>query len=165
VWIRRREPTRFLTPATWIAAVFLILCLIFVQIEKPFLYYGGLDAIDIACAVLILALLDGRWGGRHLFGLRIFVVIGMVSYGFYLWHLPVFYGVHRYAGHYPDAVQVVLAFVIAGGLTAATWFCLERPALNWKNRLESRRVNSVSVPTPTNLAQLEAESSESAEST
>ena len=67
IWMRRREPKRGLVIAGWVAAAFLLACLPFATQEGPFVYWGGFIAIDFACAVLILAILDGRWAARYFF--------------------------------------------------------------------------------------------------
>ncbi len=77
--------------AGWLSAAFLIACLPFATQEGPFVYWGGFLAIDVACVLLILAILDGRWIGRHFFEFKPLVALGVVSYAFYLWHLPVFF--------------------------------------------------------------------------
>ena len=104
-------------------------------------------AIDLACAVLILAVLNGRWIGRHLFELKPFVALGLVSYAFYLWHMPVFYWVRRVGRHWNDAERVAVALVVTLALTIASWYLLERPMMRWKDRLESRRIHDDTPPT------------------
>ena len=47
--------------AGWLAAGFLIACLPFAAENGKFFTRGGFIAIDVACAVLLLAILDGRW--------------------------------------------------------------------------------------------------------
>ena len=49
LWFHRREPVRFLPALGWIGVAVLLPCLAFAQINKPFLYYGGLSLIDWAC--------------------------------------------------------------------------------------------------------------------
>ena len=139
IWMRGREPKRGIVIAGWVAAAFLLACLPFATQEGPFVYWGGFIGIDVACAVLILALLDGRWGGRHLFNLKPFVGLGMVSYGFYLWHLPVFFAVRFFDPHWNDVVRVVVAVAVTLTLTLSSWFLLERPLMNWSRRLEQAR--------------------------
>ena len=125
--------------AGWVAAAFLLACLPFATQEGPFVYWGGFIAIDLACAVLILAILDGRWGGRHLFELKPFVALGVVSYAFYLWHLPVFFAVRYFDSDWNDVVRVVVATGVTLALTIASWFLLERPLTRWGKRLEAKR--------------------------
>ncbi len=139
LWVRDREPKKGLVIAGWLAAAFLAACLPFGGITGPFLYRGGLVAIDVACAVLILAVVDGRWGGRWLFELKPLVALGVVSYGFYLWHFPVFFGVRHFDAHWPYAVRVIVATVITFALTLFSWFVIERPLMRWQRRREAGR--------------------------
>ena len=139
VWMRGKEPKRGIVIAGWVAAAFLLACLPFATQEGPFVYWGGFLGIDFACAVLILAILDGRWGGRHLLDLKPFVALGMVSYGFYLWHLPVFFAVRFFGTHWNDVVRVIVAVGVTLVFTLLSWFLLERPLMNWSKRLEAGR--------------------------
>jgi len=63
----------------------------------------------------------------------------MVSYGFYLWHLPVFFAVRFFDPHWNDVVRVVVAVAVTLTLTLSSWFLLERPLMNWSRRLEQAR--------------------------
>jgi peptidoglycan/LPS O-acetylase OafA/YrhL len=145
IWVRGKEPKRGLVVAGWVAAGFLLACLPFATQEGPFVYWGGFTAIDIACAFLILAILDGRWVGRHLFELKPFVALGIVSYGFYLWHLPVFFAIRFFDPHWNDVVRVVVAIAVTLSLTILSWFLLERPLMHWSKRLEARRYMTPAV--------------------
>jgi len=60
---------------------------------------------------------------------------GTVSYGLYLWHFPVIYGLHE-AGLWPTAPIPAMALVLAVSFVPATisWFVLERPVLDWAHR-------------------------------
>jgi len=118
---------------------FLLACLPFGGITGPFLYRGGLVAIDLACAVLILAVVDGRWSGRWLFELKPLVAVGIVSYGFYLWYFPVYYGVRHFNTHWPYVWRVVVAMVMTLCVTMLSWFFIERPMMRWKDRLKTKR--------------------------
>ena len=151
IWVRGREPKRGVRIAAWIAAAFLLVCMPLANLTGPFLYRGGLVAIDFACAVLILAVLDRRWIGRRLFELKPFVGLGLVSYAFYLWHMPVFYAVKHYDRHWDDTLRVAVAFAVTLALTIASWFLLERPMMHWKNRIERRR-SGIADPAPSNVA-------------
>ncbi len=139
LWVRRKEPTRGLTAAAWIAAVCLLAILPFGGITGPFLYRGGLVVIDIACAVLVLAVIDGTWKGRWLFELKPFVALGVVSYGFYLWHFPVFFGVRHFDAHWPYVIRIAVATALTVALTLLSWVLIERPMIQWKDRLEAKR--------------------------
>lgn len=149
IWVRGWSPKKFLRPATWLAAGFLVICLVVVSPTGPFLFWGGLVGIDLACGIVIIGILDSRWSGTRLCSWRPIVVIGTVSYALYLWHIPVLFAV-RYLGNgwaYP--VRVIVAIAATGVFTTLSWFLLERPAQRWNLRINERRkarVASVGVP-------------------
>lgn len=145
LWVRRREPTTGVRLAAWVSAAFLLVCLPLANLTGPFLYRGGLVAIDVACALLILGILEGGWAGRRFFELKPLVVIGTVSYGLYLWHLPVYFAVAYYGRAWPDVVRLIVAVGATVALTTLSWRFLERPALRWKARFD--RANR-KVPAP-----------------
>ncbi len=136
LWIRGREPKRGVVLCGWLAAIFLVICLPLVNTAAPFLFDGGINAIDIACAFLILALLDGRWKGSSFFNLRAFVILGTVSYAFYLWHLPIFFGIRYYGHGWEPWIRVTVAVSLTLTMTALSWLLIEKPAMEWKDRLE-----------------------------
>lgn len=146
LWVRGKEPVRFLKVGAWIAAGILLICLPTANLTGPFLYRGGLVLIDISCAVIVLAVLDRRWGGRWLFERRAFIGLGVVSYGFYLWHMPVFWAIRYYDNGWPYAVRVLAAFAITLGLTLASWYGMERPIMRWKDRIEAQKRDASPAP-------------------
>ncbi|MGH2966840.1 MAG: acyltransferase family protein [Solirubrobacterales bacterium] len=78
-------------------------------------------------------------GPRSLLGWRPLVALGTVSYGVYLWHLPLLLAL-RSAGALPLGLVPALAVVLPASVAVATlsWFGVERPALRWA-RLACRR--------------------------
>src|ERR1700733_10971484 len=139
IWVRRREPKRGMQVATWLAAAFLLACLPFATQYGAFVYSGGFIGIDVSCAILILALLNGNWPGRRFFELKPFVSLGLVSYAFYLWHLPVFFAVRHFDEHWSDVVRVIVATGVTLAFTILSWFLIERPLMRWSRRLERKR--------------------------
>ena len=66
--------------------------------------------------------------------------LGTISYGFYLWHVPV-YMVLRGYGLLPldPVLGTAAAFAPSLALSAMSWFAFERPVLRWSARRERRR--------------------------
>lgn len=67
--------------------------------------------------------------------------LGVISYSFYLWHLPVIWGVYKWQLHerQPDTFLAVatsygLVLAITIALSSATYLAIERPALLLKSR-------------------------------
>jgi peptidoglycan/LPS O-acetylase OafA/YrhL len=91
-------------------------------------------------ALLIAAVAAGR--GPVLSGLawRPLAATGLVSYGLYLWHLPILIAV-RSAGLLPEPFAPRLAVVLGLSLLAAwaSWSLIERPAIAWSHRRVERR--------------------------
>ncbi len=138
VWIRGKEPKRGIRVAALVASAYLIGCLFLTTEYSPFVFWGGFIGIDVSCAVILLAILDGRWMGRHVFEFRPLVALGLVSYGFYLWHLPVFFAVAHFDTHWNDVVRIVVAVSITLALTLLSWFLVERPLMRWSKQLSAR---------------------------
>ncbi|MGB7259029.1 MAG: acyltransferase [Pseudolabrys sp.] len=72
--------------------------------------------------------------------------LGVISYSFYLWHLPVIWGLYKWQLHEqrPDnwasvALTYLLVVVITTGLASATYIAVERPALLLKSRPNAPR--------------------------
>ena len=99
-------------------------------------------------ALVIAAVSAGR--GPVLRGLawRPLAGAGIVSYGLYLWHLPVLLAV-REAGLLPEPFVPRLVVVLVLSLLAAwlSWRLVERPAIAWSHRRVRRRALRLS-PAP-----------------
>jgi peptidoglycan/LPS O-acetylase OafA/YrhL len=65
--------------------------------------------------------------------------MGTISYGFYLWHVPVFMVLRGY-GLLPlhPVAGTVVALVPSLAVSALSWFALERPILRWTARRDRR---------------------------
>ncbi len=91
---------------------------------------GGLLAIELGVGILIVALLATPL--RTLFESRPLVWTGRVSYGLYLWHVPMGFWVQRYVGSGPWAC---VAWIVATfSVTALSFYAIERPILGFKDR-------------------------------
>jgi peptidoglycan/LPS O-acetylase OafA/YrhL len=140
LWVRRLTPTRGLRAAAWFGSAVLLSCVAFARIDRAFLpptngflYDGGFLVVAVASACIILATLDGRWVGTRMLEFRPLRALGRVSYGLYLWHVPVFLEVASHTTGWAVVPKVTLAWAIAFALTVASWKIVEQPFLNLKN--------------------------------
>ena len=65
--------------------------------------------------------------------------MGAISYGFYLWHVPVLMALRGY-GLLPldPLLGTLVAFVPSLAIATLSWFALERPILRWSTRRDRR---------------------------
>jgi peptidoglycan/LPS O-acetylase OafA/YrhL len=96
-------------------------------------------AIGLGSGLLVLAVVVPRPAGRHPWPLRalrhrLTGWVGLVSYGVYLWHLPLLMLICSQVGLAPASgavgeVVVLWVAVLVGGvlLGAASWYLIERP--------------------------------------
>ena len=98
-------------------------------------------AVGFGAIVCLLAARPGGWLGSA--PLR---ALGTLSYGIYLWHMPVLYGLQLH-GRFPERFGPALVAILPLTLAAAvvSWFAVERPAL----RLSARALRRRSAPRPT----------------
>jgi len=94
-------------------------------------------------ALLIAAAAWGSGPAVGWLGWRPFAALGAISYGLYLWHLPLLL-VMRHAGLLPTALVPRLSVVLAVTVAAAamSWRWIERPCIErrWVGRGERRRI-------------------------
>jgi peptidoglycan/LPS O-acetylase OafA/YrhL len=100
------------------------------------------SAIGFALIISALAIAPRS----RVLGGRVLPAMGVVSYGFYLWHVPVLMVLRGYDLLPLDpVVGTAVAFVPSLALATLSWFACERPVLRWTARRERRKA-SESVP-------------------
>ncbi|HWC27216.1 MAG TPA: acyltransferase [Solirubrobacteraceae bacterium] len=96
------------------------------------------DLPSAAGFALIVAALAGAQRSRVVGG-RALAAMGTISYGFYLWHVPVLMTLRGHGLLPLDPVLgTVVALVPALAVAALSWFALERPVLAWSARRDRR---------------------------
>jgi peptidoglycan/LPS O-acetylase OafA/YrhL len=89
------------------------------------------------CALIIGAVASGP--RSRVLGSRLLSGLGVISYGFYLWHVPVLVFLR---GHGLLPLDPVLGTLVALGPVVAvsmlSWFALERPLIAWAARRNAR---------------------------
>ena len=104
---------------------------------------------DLSSAVgfaLVVAALAAAPRSRVL-GSRPFAAMGTISYGFYLWHVPVLMVLRGHDLLPLDPVAgTLVALVPALAVSALSWFALERPVLRWTARRDRRAARGGATP-------------------
>lgn len=122
------------------SAILLGAAFVTLSFQNPWLYRGGFLLVAVAAAAVIADVVNRPDGilGRAL-SVRPLVLVGLVSYGLYLWHWPV------YVFLTPDRVGVdgwpllVLRLAVTSLLAVASYRLVERPI---------RRGGLQTLPTP-----------------
>ena len=90
-----------------------------------------------AAAVVMPGVFGDQRAGtiRRLLRTRALVAGGVISYGIYLWHLPVWIQFTKwFPSGVPMLAQVATVFVVTLMLAAISWRFLERPIIRWAAR-------------------------------
>jgi peptidoglycan/LPS O-acetylase OafA/YrhL len=108
---------------------------------RPHLVYGAFAVALVAPA----AIGDFRAGAvrRHVLANRALLWFGTVSYGIFLWHMPVLEQLRRshlerIGGIHPYVLWPVVALTLSTAIAAASWYAFERPVLRLRRRLTRR---------------------------
>jgi peptidoglycan/LPS O-acetylase OafA/YrhL len=107
------------------------------------LFGVGYTLAALAAALLIHGLVvSNERGPARLFAWRPAVALGRVSYGFYLWHLPILrWTDDRLIGE-PAIVRIALGFALTMAATLTSYRLIERPALRLKGRFAAPATKS-----------------------
>jgi peptidoglycan/LPS O-acetylase OafA/YrhL len=137
LWVRGWRPSaRIVIPAAWVATALLAVFVTVARSTQAFLYLGGFTLFAVCTATVILAASEGQWPGTRLLEIPSLRVVGRVSYGLYLWHMPLFYVVNRYGASWGAPARILVAVPLAAAFTFASWRYVEQPFLRLK---DSRR--------------------------
>ena len=119
------------TVAGWLGLVALAACLalwITTAIDSAWLYHGGFALHGLAIAVVLVAAVQATGPVPRLLGVRPLVLLGVISYGVYLYHWPIFLWLdHERTGLSPIPL-FVLRVAVTLAVAIASYRLLERPA-------------------------------------
>lgn len=115
-------------------------------------------SISIPSAYLIITLLDGKPGiVNSLFSNRVLIYLGKISYGLYLWHLPIPYAYpvlsnflvkngllipftkYSLLPFVGGLKQVGIYFVLLVAISSASWFLFEKPINDLKEKFAYKK--------------------------
>jgi peptidoglycan/LPS O-acetylase OafA/YrhL len=144
LWTYGLTPRRGINIAATISLIGIILAIR--NVEPTFHSYElWRILLAIAACIVMFAILRGDWFAIWFFAWRPIRAIGRVSYGLYLWHLPVFIAVQRAKFKWKDYEQILFALAITVAFTLISWYLVERPTLRLKAKLEPRRLTATQV--------------------
>lgn len=149
LWVRNKLPKHGLQVAGWIGLAY-YLYIVRVGAGNNFMYRGGLTIIAIAIGCILVAVLETNWIVNRALRIRPLRAVGRVSYGLYIWHLPIFFVVARYekGRNWPPLMQAAICLGLTAIATCGSWFLVERPFLRWKDRLDAADRAPKEVPKP-----------------
>ena len=101
--------------------------------KSPFIFEMGWTIIALFAGFIILSVAEGVFFIQKVFTWRPLTMIGKVSYGLYLWHMPIFvlFGRHVTSGSRP--LRLLIGIILASVVTSLSWFFIEKPFLNLKD--------------------------------
>lgn len=136
LWVHGKTPKKYVPAVAWVATAFIGWGLFYLRVNGGFATKGGYNLLAIAWAVVLLATLDGRWGLTRVISSRPFLALGKVSYGIYLWHVPIMFAVADHARDQRPMVRLALSLIILAVAVVLSWKFVEEPMLRYKDRRE-----------------------------
>ena len=122
----RRHLAAIGRPAAPLALLSLAAAFVWLGDDAAFYYRGGAVLVCLATAGLIVGLEAGSPVAR-LLSIRPMVLVGMASYGMYLWHYPIITFVNELAGPTSLPVYALLAAGLTLVATAVSYVVVETP--------------------------------------
>ena len=134
-WLRAVLERREVAP---IAAAALFATSLVTRWNSPHVFRGGLFVFNLVTAMLIGTLvLRPRSLATRTLSVQPFPVIGRISYGLYLYHLPVAFLVIGWPFQNTGADAVAACFALTFLIAGASYWLIERRALRLKGRFGS----------------------------
>jgi peptidoglycan/LPS O-acetylase OafA/YrhL len=93
----------------------------------PFVWDGGMALFDISTMIVVVALAHGVFPLVGVLTLPSLSWIGKVSYGLYIWQIPVLTVLNRHASQWPQIVLFIASVVATLILGAMSYHLVEQP--------------------------------------
>lgn len=130
------KPT-FLRYASFPAVIVIVVIVLYGRADGSFMWFGGMTLFDVACLVIVLALAHQAFFASRILCWKPIAWVGVISYGLYIWQIPVFRIIQRHGEKLSNIERLVLAMSATFLLSALSWYLIERPAMRsqWGQRL------------------------------
>jgi peptidoglycan/LPS O-acetylase OafA/YrhL len=134
-----RWPTRLLTAGAIACTAFMVWILLYAPLFTENLVVWWLPATSIASAVIITYFVIRPTSiGSRFVGIGVFVFIGDLSYTVYLVHFPVYLAIGPDGTGWSFWPTELLRLAIIFAIAIASWFCIEKPLMRWRQRSAAR---------------------------
>ena len=138
-----------LRATAWAAVAVLASFVLNASSSSRSMYHGGFTVVSVCAAALIAALV---WSPPPLLALTLEAAplawVGRISYGVYLWHIPVFLAVSNRLPFKEGPTRAVLIWAASLAAGALSHYSVERPFLRLKDRLDRGRERAVMEAPP-----------------
>jgi peptidoglycan/LPS O-acetylase OafA/YrhL len=132
---------------TLLSVAGLSVCLLAVPLNSRFLYYGGFTVVAVMVALIIANLFTAPWRLLEtILGFGWLRWFGRLSYGLYLWHLPIYMLYDQFGPRFAFrsyTLSVIAPFpfkaLLAIGVATLSFYFVEQPALRLKSRFSALR--------------------------
>lgn len=106
--------------------------------ESGYMYSGVLTVVAVATSILIISMVRLPEGAiAKALSWPVLCWVGQISYGIYLWHVPVFeiLDMNMFEPHHVPAIFIhLLRFLVSIAVAAGSYYFLEKPFLKLKKR-------------------------------
>ena len=123
--------------ASFPAVIVVVVIVLYGRADGSFMWFGGMTLFDIACLIIVLALAQKVFFASSILCWKPIAWVGVISYGLYIWQIPVFRIIERHGETLSNTERLFLAMSVTFLLSAASWYLIERPAMRsqWAQRL------------------------------
>ena len=123
--------------ASFPAVIVVVVIVLYGRADGSFMWFGGMTLFDIACLIIVLALAQRAFFASSILCWKPIAWVGVISYGLYIWQIPVFRIIERHGETLSNTERLFLAMSVTFLLSAASWYLIERPAMRsqWAQRL------------------------------
>lgn len=112
----------------WVGLVGLGVAFVVAAQADPRMYQGGFLIVSVAAALVVASVVgSNRWSPNVLLGWQPLVVVGVLSYGLYLWHWPIFLVLTPESTGVDGLLLLVVRLAVTGLVAVAGFLIVERP--------------------------------------
>jgi peptidoglycan/LPS O-acetylase OafA/YrhL len=101
-------------------------------VERGFFFVGFVILALLAGCLVLEATVSSGGVVKRILGMKWLVWVGSVSYGLYLWHWPILFGMHRFG--YSAWTVLLVGLPLTFAAVVPSYYFLEQPMLRLKGR-------------------------------